>query len=81
MITEESNVQDERDSVKLGIHYHIRWLSDSSLDWKPFRTDEEATKIAERIKKPNEGYVVERRDEECERCKEFKLRAFFAVNE
>jgi len=67
--------------MKLGTHYHIRWLSESSLDWKPFRTDKEATRMAERIKKPKGRYVVERRDEECERCKEFKLKAFFAVNE
>ncbi len=67
--------------MKLGIHYHIRWSSDASLDWKPFRTDQEATKVAERIKKPNESYTIVKRDDECERCKEFKLRAFFAVNE
>ena len=67
--------------MKLGTHYHIRWLSDSSLDWKPFRTDEEATRTAERIKKPDERYVVEWRGEECERCREFKLKAFFAVSE
>ena len=42
--------------MNLGIHYHIRWSSDSSLDWKPFRTKEEATKVAEGMKKPNESY-------------------------
>jgi len=67
--------------MKLGVHYHIRWLSELSLDWKPFRMEEEATGVAERIKKPDESYTVERRDDDCERCKEFKLKAFFAVNE
>jgi hypothetical protein len=52
------------------IHYHICW-SDSSLDWKPFPRKEEAAKLAEQIKKPNESYVVVERDDECERCKEF----------
>ena len=56
------------------IHYHIRW-SDSSLDWKPFATEEEAKSLAGNIKKPNEAYVIVKRDSECERCKEFKLRA------
>lgn len=67
--------------MKLGVHYHIRWSFDSSLDWKPFRTKDEATKAAEGIKKPNESYIIAKRDDECERCKEFKLKAFFAVNE
>jgi hypothetical protein len=66
--------------MKLGIHYHICWLSDSSLDWKPFRAKQEATKVAERIKKPQESYTIVKRDDDCERCREFKLKAFFAVN-
>jgi hypothetical protein len=66
--------------MDLGIHYHIRWLSTSPLDWKPFRTRQQAMKVAEQIKKPNENYTIEKRDDDCERCKEFKLRAFFAVN-
>ena len=67
--------------MKLGVHYHIHWSSDSSLDWKPFRTEPEATRVAERIKKANESYMIVERDDECERCREFKLKAFFAVNE
>ena len=67
--------------MKLGVHYHIQWSSDSSLDWKPFRTEHQATKVAEGINKPNESYMITKRDDECERCKEFKLKAFFAVNE
>ena len=67
--------------MKLGIHYHIRWSRDSSLDWKPFRTKREATRMAEKIKKPDESYVIAERDDECERCKEFKLKAFFAISE
>jgi hypothetical protein len=66
--------------MKLGIHYHIRWSYDSSLDWKPFRMKEEATKVAEGIKKPNESYTIVKRDDDCERCKEFRLKALFAVN-
>jgi hypothetical protein len=54
------------------IHYHIRW-SDSSLDWEPFLTKEEATHLAGRIQKQNESYTIVERDGECERCKVFKL--------
>jgi hypothetical protein len=66
--------------MKPGIHYHIRWSSDSPLDWKPFRTQEEATKAAEGIKKPNENYKILERDEDCKRCKEFKLKAIGVNN-
>jgi hypothetical protein len=62
-------------SIKSGIHYHIRWSSDSSLDWKSFPTEEEATKLAETITKPNESYIIVERGDECERCKMFKAKA------
>ena len=55
-------------SIKSGIHYHIRW-SDSSVDWKPFPTKEEATILAGQIKKRNESFIIVERDDECERCK------------
>lgn len=42
---------------------------------------QEATKVAERIKKPNASYTIVKRDDHCERCKEFKLKALFAVHE
>jgi len=67
--------------IKSGVHYHIRWSPDLCIDWKSLSTREEAKQLAERIKKPNESYVVVERDDECERCKAFKLKAFFAVNE
>ena len=57
----------------LGLHYHIRW-SNSSLDWKSFPTKEEATELARKITKPNESYTVVERNDDCERCKEFKLK-------
>jgi len=68
------------ESIKSGIHYHIRWSSDSSLDWKSVPTKEEATKLAERIKKPNERYIVVERDGDCERCEVFNSKALFAPN-
>ena len=58
--------------MEAGIHYHICW-SDSSVDWKPFPTREDATELAKTIKKPNESYIIVERDGDCERCKEFKL--------
>jgi len=56
------------------IHYHIRWIrsSESSLDWKPFPTEEEAMKAAGQLKRPNEIYIIEKHDNECERCKAFR---------
>lgn len=57
-----------------GIHYHICW-SESSIDWKAFATKEEATALAERIKKPNERYTIVERHEGCERCTLFKSRS------
>lgn len=65
---------NENKSLEPGIHYHICW-SDSSLDWKAFSTKEEATKLARKFKKPNERFVIVERDDECERCKEFKSKA------
>jgi len=61
-------------SIKSGIHYHIRW-SDSSLDWKPFLTREEAMELAGQIKKRNETYIIVERDDECERCKMFRSKS------
>lgn len=81
MLPDWRTAQDDIESMKLGTHYHIRWSSDSSLDWKPFRTEQEAARVAERVKKPSEHYITVKRDDECERCKEFKLKAFFALNE
>ena len=61
----------DSESNRSAIHYHIRW-SDSSLDWKPFPTEEEATTLASLVKKPNESFSVVERDDECERCKVFR---------
>ena len=52
-------------------HYHIRW-SNSNVDWKAFPSSEEAEKLAKQIKRPNESYVIEEQDAECERCRPFK---------
>ena len=49
-------IQDS-ESIKSAIHYHIRW-SDSSLDWKPFLTEDEAAILAGRIKKRNETFTI-----------------------
>jgi hypothetical protein len=48
---------EDRESIKPGIHYHILW-SNSSLDWKPVETKEEATVLARRIKKRNESVMT-----------------------
>lgn len=43
------------------MHYHIRW-SDSKLDWKPFRTREEAEQAARRLARRGETFTVEHAD-------------------
>ena len=63
---------EDSESIKSGIHYHIRW-SDSSVDWKPFPTKQEATILGGHIKKRNESFIIVERDDECKRCKEFEL--------
>ena len=65
---------DSIESISSGIHYHIRW-SDSSLDWKPFPTKEEATILAGMIKRRKESFIIVERDEKCERCKVFELKS------
>jgi len=67
------------ESIKSGIHYHIRW-SDSSIDWKRCSTKEEAKQLARGIKKPSETYTIVERDEECERCKDFESKTSFTPN-
>jgi len=62
--------------IKPGVHYHVRWSSHPFLDWKYLPTKEEANQLAERIKKPNERYDIVERDDECERCKAFQVKAF-----
>jgi hypothetical protein len=65
---------EHSESIKSAIHYHILW-SDSSLDWKPCATKEEATILADEIKKRNESFTIVERDDECEQCKMFKSRS------
>jgi hypothetical protein len=65
---------EHSESIKSAIHYHILWV-DSSVDWKPFATKEEATIVAGRIKRPNERFTIVERDDECERCKIFRSRS------
>ena len=61
-------------AMKSQTHYHIRW-SDSSLDWKPCETKEEATKLAGLINKRHESYAIEEFDEECQRCKALRSKS------
>ena len=48
-------------------HYHIRW-ADSKVDWQAFHTRDEAVAEAERLKRFDETYNIEERDDNCERC-------------
>ena len=54
-------------------HYHILW-ADSKLDWQAFATASEANAEAERLKRPDEKYVIQERDGDCERCKALELK-------
>jgi hypothetical protein len=66
--------------VKSATHYHIKWSSGSFLDWKPFPTKEDATRMAEAIKRWNETYIIAERDDHCERCEAFKSKAKSSVS-
>lgn len=52
-------------------HYHIQW-KDSKLDWQAFKTQEEAEREAERLKRPGEMYSVVELDGDCPRCLEIQ---------
>lgn len=52
-------------------HYHIRWVN-SNLDWQAFQTEDHAKEEAERLKHPNEQYVIEAHDGDCPRCKDIQ---------
>ena len=67
-------IVEHSESIKSAIHYHILW-TDSSLDWQPFPTIEEATIMAGQIKRWNESFKIVERDAECERCKMFNSRS------
>ena len=49
------------------IHYHICWAN-SKLDWEAFQSEEEAKVTAELLKRPDENYVIEALDGDCQRC-------------
>lgn len=52
------------------VHYHIRWSSSDSLDWKTFETHEQAEAAAHALVRRGETYTVEARSENCERCEQ-----------
>jgi len=50
------------------VHYHIRWSS-SKIDWQAFDTEQEAQIEAQRLKRPEETYTIDKFGEECPQCK------------
>ena len=55
-------------------HYHIRW-DNSKVDWEAFQTEEEAKAAAERLKRTDENYVIEKLNGDCQRCNQITLKA------
>lgn len=55
------------------IHYHIRW-ADSKVDWEAFQTEELAKVAAEELKRPGEGYAIEKSDGDCRHCNQIAAR-------
>jgi hypothetical protein len=50
-------------------HFHIRWSTNTNLDWKAFQTIEEAESRAKELVSAGETYTIEQRGElSCERC-------------
>lgn len=50
------------------LHYHIRWSCVLGLDWEAFSTFAEAETRAKELVRRDETYVIEERDQDCERC-------------
>lgn len=51
-------------------HYHIQWIhwGNSKLDWEGFKTEEEAKAEAERLKRPDETYAIQKHNVDCRHC-------------
>ena len=49
------------------VHYHIRWAN-SKLDWEAFQSEQEAKALAELLKRPDENYVIETLNGDCQSC-------------
>ena len=52
------------------LHFHIRWSGTTVLDWKAFKTRQEAETAARELVQKNETYTIEARLRDCERCKD-----------
>ena len=61
------------------LHFHIRWSGTTVLDWKAFKTREEAETVARGLVRKHETYTIEARLGECERCKEIAERVLRQV--
>lgn len=54
------------------IHFHIRWLrkdKKEKIDWARFDSQHEAEKFAEDLVLPEEEFVIEQFEENCEICR------------
>jgi hypothetical protein len=53
------------------IHFHVRWLGKNKkekIDWARFDSEVDAEKFAQDLVLPDEKYVIERFDENCQTC-------------
>jgi len=55
-------------------HYHIRWLSNSALDWEPYLSETDAEDGAKRLVRWDETYTIERFNGNCPRCASISVR-------
>ena len=56
------------------IHFHVRWLDKDKIDWARFDSEVDAEKFAQDLVLPDEEYVIERFDENCETCQSARKR-------
>jgi len=56
------------------LHFHIRWSTTTVLDWKAFKSRQEAEAVAKTLVRKDETYTTEARQRDCKRCEEVTSR-------
>src|SRR3974390_1848640 len=75
----ESSMSAPEVAFSAKLHFHIQWSGTTVLDWKAFKTREEAEAAARGLVRKHETYTIEARLGECERCEEIAERVLRQV--
>ncbi len=62
-------------------HYHIHWTGKTKtlVDWERFATAEEAKSCAAQLVLKGESYTIEKFDNDCTRCRQFREESSRAI--